>query len=192
MQIKFSRLIVMDEESNRFPKVNNLKGHISLTARGAQQLRETLMCKEKTRHNNFVVVKEDLTYIIFPDIGFVNITGIKDFSFLERIIPRFCETFSVRGEDVTSQLVIDNISAAGDFHRLIDLSSLQQKINLPEERRRFSFHLDRNFFPGAVCKSVGLGTITVFPSGKYVIVGVRCQADVNRIFQKMHVLIVAL
>ena len=182
----FSRIIVMDVES---PKVNNLKGHILLTERGARQLRETLMTKEKTKHNNFVVVKEKHTYIIFPDIGFVNITGIKDFSLLELIVPQFCETFSVRGEDVTSQLVIDNVSAAGDFHCRIDLFRLQQKINLPEQRRHFSFHLDRNFFPGAVCKSVGLGTITVFPSGKYVIVGARCQAHVNGIFQKMRALI---
>jgi TATA-box binding protein (TBP) (component of TFIID and TFIIIB) len=178
----------MDPESDTVPKVNNLKGHISLTAYGAQQLRKALMSKEKKTYNNFVVVKEELTYVIFPDRGFVNITGVKNYSRLRQIIPQFCETFSVRGEDVATGLVIDNISAAGDFRRWINLTSLQQKINL-SERSHFSCHLDRNFFPGAVCKSPGLGTITVFPSGKYVIVGAKCQTHVHVIFRKMHVLI---
>jgi TATA-box binding protein (TBP) (component of TFIID and TFIIIB) len=185
----------MAATSHTAPKVNNLKGHILLTACGAQQLRETLLIyKEKKTHNNFVVVKAVHTYVIFPNKGFVNITGVKGFSLLNQIIPQFCATFSVRGEDVSSQQpVIDNISAAGDFDRWIDLTRLQQLINLPEEgRRQFSFHLDRNFFPGAVCKSPGLGVITIFKSGKYIVVGAKCQEHVDSIFQKMRVLIEAL
>jgi TATA-box binding protein (TBP) (component of TFIID and TFIIIB) len=171
------------------PVVYNLKVHILLTKEGAEHLKNALKTVEAKFHNNFAVVRAEHTYIIFPEKGFVNITGIKGFSQLDNVITQFCQVFNLVKEEVASEIIVDNVSAAGDFARRVNLVLLQQTFNKQrregEKTRFFSAHFDRNFFPGAACKTRGFGTLTVFTSGKYVIVGAKCMEHVERLFQEM-------
>jgi TATA-box binding protein (TBP) (component of TFIID and TFIIIB) len=171
------------------PIVNNLKTHISLKGENVYQLTQSLERKERKVHNNFSVVNNVYTFIIFPKSGFVNITGIKSFSDLKNVIPHFCKVFDIKLTE-PAELIIDNISAAGSFNRKVNLVRLQEVIN--SEKTDFSVHYDRNFFSGAFCKAIGFGTVTVFPSGKYVVVGPKCQEHVDSIIQKMDAIIHAL
>ena len=185
------------------PQINNIKGHITLQGNGITQLRKELEQnnssvwrkidpkRRKDAEKNFIVVKDQhrQTYIIFPHKGFVNITGVKNYSAICEVIPKFCETFRLCSSDVSQPvLVIDNISAAGNFHKTVNLSRLQKKINTSEEKL-FSVHCNRQYYPGAFCKRKGVGTITVFASGKYVIVGAKCREDVTTLAQLMHAVI---
>ena len=95
---------------------------------------------------------------------------------------------NLQNKHVESKLVIDNISASGDFHQTVNLVKLQQMINAGEYPN-ITTHFDRNFFPGAFCKIVGLGTVTVFQSGKFVIVGSKCQEHVDQVTKLMSAII---
>jgi TATA-box binding protein (TBP) (component of TFIID and TFIIIB) len=97
--------------------------------------------------------------------------------------------------DVKSEsVVVDNISASGDFRQRVNLTHLQQTLNCRnlKERNYFTVHFDRNFFPGAFCKTLGFGTITVFPSGKYVVVGAKCLEHITNIHREMTAVIATL
>jgi len=172
------------------PRINNLKVHLVLTESGNEKLKTLLpfKCNSK-QYSNFGVVKDRHTYIIFSN-GFVNITGVKDFTELTEVIPRFCQLFELTRSEIASDVIVDNISAAGNFQRRVDLTQLQRIVNQRKTQHStfFSVHFDRNFFPGAFCKTRGLGTLTLFPSGKYVVVGSKCLEHVEKIFQQMCVL----
>jgi TATA-box binding protein (TBP) (component of TFIID and TFIIIB) len=144
-----------------------------------------LQGKSKKTFNNFSVVREEHTYIIFPEKGFVNITGVRRFSELVSIIPKFCAAFGLAQTDVASDVIVDNISASGDFYSRVNLSRLQQLLNRRGGEEYFTVQFDRNFFPGAFCKTRGFGTLTLFPSGKFVVVGAKCLEHLEKTFQEM-------
>ncbi len=176
------------------PVINNLKVHIVLTEEGTKSLGISLLRKEKKSINNFHVVRDGtFTYIIFPK-GFVNITGIRCVNSLERVIPQFCLSFELKKSDIASEVIIDNISASGNFGRRVDLEALQRTVNCGKRgTKTFSIHVDRNFFPGAFCKTrrtdvKGIGTITLFSSGFFVIVGSSCVQHVETVYQQMAVI----
>lgn len=179
------------------PVVNNLKVHFLLDHSCIHHVTEVLRSREDTVcYNNYFVVKNRFSFIIFPKSGFVNITGIKSFSHLPEVIPHFCKLFPHVGEkNIASEIVIDNISAAGNFGQRVDLVCLQHTVNRSKERGGarektcFTVHFDRNFFPGAFCRTRGFGTLTVFPSGKYVVVGAKCLEHVDKVVQQMLVII---
>lgn len=183
-----------DMEGVTRPRINNLKVHVVLTQSGTDQLKKSLLSKEKTTYNNLTVVRQGFTYIVFPEKGFINITGVQSFDAAQDIIPQLEQVFGLRRFDLASDIVVDNISAAGDFTTRVNLVQLQKRLNKGGEERNtfFSVHFDRNFFPGAFCKTRGFGTLTVFPSGKYVVVGAKCLEHVEKIVQRMCVTILAL
>lgn len=177
----------MDETTASLPPtVNNIKVHITLTQTGVQHLKVALRHKSKKTYNNFSVVREGgHTYIIFADKGFVNITGVSSYEQLPNIIPQFCAAFHLVEQDVASPCVVDNISASGDFKKRCNLVHLQQLLNRRGGKNYFTVSFDRNYFPGAFCKTRGFGTLTLFPSGKYVLVGAKCLEHLQQTFQEM-------
>jgi TATA-box binding protein (TBP) (component of TFIID and TFIIIB) len=182
------------------PKINNLKGHIRVSEdcidgiRNALKLSEKKWKKNKEFHN-FLVVKDKYSYIIFPKSKegycYINITGIKSFEDVENVIPELCETFHLNRIQVAGEVVIDNVSANGDFGRKLNLPQIQEAINGESKKdgNTFSACFDRNYFPGAFCKTLTIGTILIFPSGKYVIVGSKCVAEVQEIYRMMFAII---
>lgn len=174
------------EECKAAPKINNIKAHFELRQNCANNFKRRLQQRgDVTWHNNFAVVRDVYTYIIFPDKGFINITGIKSVCGTSEVISKFCKTFDLSEKDVFTELTIDNISSSGTFGRTINLDKLLQLIN-SAEKKEFTVHFDRNFYPGAFCKKIGFGTVTVFSSGKYVIVGPKCSETVTHLARLMY------
>jgi TATA-box binding protein (TBP) (component of TFIID and TFIIIB) len=175
------------------PSINNIKTHIYLTPKGRDKLLAHIKLFDLPikRHSNFFVCrdpsKERRVYIIFEKQGFINITGIRDFSSLNDVIPQLCNFFTLLPIDVvSSEPIVDNISAAGAFNRRIDLNRLRQSLNSKSGLDcYFTVILNRNKFPGASCRTKQSGTITVFTSGKYVIVGSKCLNHMEQIFTNM-------
>jgi TATA-box binding protein (TBP) (component of TFIID and TFIIIB) len=177
------------------PKINNLKGHIRVNKECVERIRSTLKLnvkkwKKNKEYHNFIVVKDKYSYIIFPRSKkgcYINITGIKSFEDVKNVIPELCDTFQLSPIQVKGEVVIDNVSANGDFGRKLHLPQIQEVINGENEKdgNTFSTSFDRNYFPGAFCKTLTIGTIIIFPSGKYVIVGSRCAAEVQQVYQMM-------
>lgn len=168
--------------------INNVKVHLELNKNCIEHLTQVLETKKGKWYNNFFVYKsgeKKPTFIIFPKRGFVNVTGIKSFAEIPLLIPLFCEIFHVEERDITSGVTVDNISAAGNFRRRVDLVQLQQHVNKKGEKKYFTVHFDRNFFPGAFCRTSGFGTLTLFPTGKYVLVGVKCLEHAEKTVQAM-------
>lgn len=163
------------------PKINNLKVHILLTEVGTEVLKASLLArKEKKSYNNFYVVKDGFTYIIFSNKGFVNITGIRGYAQLGGVIPHFCLVFDLNPSHICSDIIIDNISAAGNFYQRVNLNILWGRVG-----DFFCVSYNRNRFPGAFCKTKKIGTLTLFPSGLYVIVGCKKAEQVEEIYRKM-------
>jgi TATA-box binding protein (TBP) (component of TFIID and TFIIIB) len=179
-----------DMERSVEARVNNVKAHLVLKNEGKLKLQEILNKKEVKTYGNYKVLRDVHTYIIFPSNGFVNITGIKSLQDLPfRVIELFCSTFSVSKEEI-GELVVDNITAVGNFNRRVNLEKLQQVANVKSAHRSyFTVHFDRHIFPGAFCKTFGFGTLSVYASGKYVVVGAKCQDLVQKLVEKVFALI---
>lgn len=182
------------------PKINNVKTHIYLTEEGRDRLLTNIKLFDISivRHHNFTVSRDPhgtrRVYIVFEKEGFVNITGIRELSSLKDVIPQLCLHFSLLPTDVASpQPLIDNISASGSFNCRVDLNRLRNILGIKGRHNGyFTVILNRNKFPGASCRTKGFGTITVFSTGKYVIVGSKCVEGMDRIFLKMSDVITSL
>ena len=129
-------------------------------------------------------------FIIFFKKGAVNITGIKRFDDLSNAVENFCATFGINLQNI-SNYIIDNVCAHGNFGRALDLEDLKQRINRKEHvsSRIETATLNISYFPAAFCKTFCIGTVLVFYSGKYNIVGAKCQQQVDEIFQEILVYI---
>jgi TATA-box binding protein (TBP) (component of TFIID and TFIIIB) len=165
------------------PIINNVKAHIVVNQTCIKKIKEQLFLKETKTYHNYLVIRDKYTYIVFPKKGHINITGIKNIFEIDNVIDNFCEDFKLNRNLITNCLKIDNISAGGDFGKKLNVGAIQEKLN--REKTEFTVKFDRNYFPGAFCKTFDVGTIIIFRSGKYVIVGAKCQEDVKKIFHMM-------
>jgi TATA-box binding protein (TBP) (component of TFIID and TFIIIB) len=170
---------------NLEPKINNIKAHTAVNKVHIEDLKTALLFKEKEVHNNFVVVRDNYTYIIFPERGFINVTKIKRLDEIKDLKKEIAKCFSLELSMLDEDVVIDNITAAGDFGKRINLYALQNFIN-KNTSSDFTVIFNRDFFPGAFCKTYKYGTVMVFVSGKYSIVGAKCLMHVNKLFQKIY------
>lgn len=176
-----------DMEKSVEAKVNNVKVHLVLKEEGKAKLRNILETKEVKTYGNYKVLRDTFTYIIFPSNGFVNITGIKSLQDIPfNVTNQFCTSFSLVREDI-GELTIDNITAVGNFNRRINLEKLHHLAN--SRKKYFTVHFDRQIFPGAFCKTFGFGTLSVYASGKYVVVGAKCQERIQKLVEEVFALI---
>jgi hypothetical protein len=121
------------------------------------------------RYNNFIVLRNEFTYIIFKNKKgcntHINITKLRCFSDIER-----CQDFLNRDilcmfKSCVIQQKIDNITASYDLKKNVDiLKTIEKFINLCEVR------YNNEKFPGVFLKH-SLGTIIVFHSGKTILIG---------------------
>jgi TATA-box binding protein (TBP) (component of TFIID and TFIIIB) len=165
------------------PVINNVKAHIVVSQTCVEEITKQLSIKNTKKHHNYLVIRERYTYIFFPKKGHINITGIKTYSDIDNVIENLCKDFQLERALISSSLTIDNITAGGDFGKKLDVGAIQEKLN--KQKNEFTVKFDRNYFPGAFCKTFQTGTIIIFRSGKYVIVGAKCLEDVNKIFHMM-------
>jgi TATA-box binding protein (TBP) (component of TFIID and TFIIIB) len=186
------------------PRVNNIKIRLVVSPSSLPRLKRSIERLDKSsgatvgtnrkrlfkKHHNFIVFRNSYVFIIFFSNGTVNITGIKSFSCITHALQTFCSSFRVSRRQITDY-IIDNVSANGDFGKQINLVNLKQDINKREKKENLiqSASFNTNYFPAAFCKTYKIGTILVFNSGKFNIVGAKCQRHVREIFLEMSALI---
>jgi len=157
------------------PKVKNIKIHFkvrekfkTLFLKNINELKDVTIY-----HGNFGVIKKNTylqnkyTYIFFPDCGYINVTGLPNYSSLAPCVLELTSIFGLRNHELSPPR-IDNITASGNFFCSIDLETLAQQL-----LRESFFCFRTNQFPGLIIRAKN-GTILVFNSGKYTIVGLKC------------------
>lgn len=161
---------------------------------------------------NYTSLKNFLAYSIWDAVGKVNITGIKTLEAIQPAINEFSSVFKIDINDI-KDVVVDNIFASGSFQRRVNLRALKLLINSSPRIGEEKFHFFCEFIPekfcAAYCRSRRLshtgekaksincpkskrGTVAVFGSGKYNILGATCRRDIVNLFMEMNVLILKL
>lgn len=141
---------------------------------------------------NYIVFKNSLVYTIFTDLNNtyfkINITGIQKVSQIRESVKAFCEHFNVCEKDIISEIFQDSIFACGNYRRTINLRLLMRLINA-DANRQFKVKFNCETSAAAYCRHKNLGTIAIFRSGKYLILGSKCEAQVQQILCEMNVII---
>ena len=173
------------------PTVKNIKFHfqVSKSINLRKRIEEYQDLLNVKFNGNLIVLREkDGVFIIFYTCGHVNVTGIKKFCNIPKAIKTFCLLLNIHKSLLTKAATIDNICLSGKFSKNIVLKTLGERLKLTNIR----FQYNRDFFPGAFCRIPELGTITVFSSGSYVIVGAKCLMSAENIFSQMNAVILLL
>jgi len=125
--------------------------------------------------HNFAVIRSNFVYTVFMS-GFVNATKIGTLADCSRAVDHLLSILDVGRDALQGAFSVDNITAAGHFPRRIRLSAVK---TIPGMHVRFK--PDR--FAGLSIRFDNVrGTIIVFKSGSYTIVGAKTADDVNRAF----------
>jgi TATA-box binding protein (TBP) (component of TFIID and TFIIIB) len=133
------------------------------------------------RYSNFLVLRQRFVHTVFYS-GFVNITKIKNFRSIEAAIKEFCKASFIEVADI-SEYKVDNTTASGHFGRPLNIRLIRKSFEIRRCEYMFSYKPCK--FAGASIKyGRGRGTITVFKSGAYTIVGAKSIARVNEIYAK--------
>ena len=99
----------------------------------------------------------------------MNATGIKNYKDLACIIKKNCVLCDLSEECFYTSVTVDNLTASGKFEGSVDLHSLTVQAG-----RDYICRFNPAIFPGVSIKIPNRGTILVFASGKFTIVGAKC------------------
>ena len=165
------------------PKINNVKVHFKICKKVTLKDNLSHNC-DTVWHHNFAVVRWRYVYTIWFNSGVINITGIPTIDDIRVAVADICELLEIRETDIKCFPIIDNITASGKLGKNIDLKKLKaaQKINIA---------YNPDIFTGAFCKTDN-GTIIIFSTGSYNIVGAKCQHHVSTIFTLLNAAITML
>lgn len=142
-----------------------------------QNVKKLLSLKVITKRTSCFVFKlKHFTYVVYNG-GHVNITGIKN---LKRVHKSVKTLFKTKITSHSCCYSIDNITATGKLkNKLYGKFSkiLQQHENNPYYLIKYS----PEAFPGAALKFYHYdgGTIVIFPSGKFIVVGCRTTETID-------------
>jgi len=160
-------------------KVNNIKVSFKLEER--RELERIATLRQFARDSqavskisgNFFVLRDDFVYVIFYT-GHVNCMKLKtpedvelSKEFLKITFPSYC----------VSEAVVDNIVASGCLPQLERLNLFNWSTYL--SRHRVAHHFNPQLFPG-LCVKFGGVTFICFTSAKYIAVGSKSHADLQR------------
>ena len=174
------------------PSLKNLKIHFEVKGDKLAHLRarveELLEFNQAKRHGNFITLSKKnekyapgFTYIIFQSRGFVNATGLSSYHQLSECVSIFCGIFHISRKNLKPTLRVDNITASGKFGADIDL----RKIVILLQRGPHTAIYNVNHYPGLKFRVDKLGTVILFSSGKYTIVGLKCIQDATVILKPL-------
>jgi TATA-box binding protein (TBP) (component of TFIID and TFIIIB) len=189
--IVINRLTKLNLAVNKLKTLLDIVRRLNTINKTARKKRRTKKKKEIFKQcHNFIVIRGKYVISIFLNSGAVNITGIPSFKKISSAVKYFCHLFRINQRQLTP-LIIDNITASGDFNQKVNLKQLKHFINGNCEKSivtSATFNTQR--FPGCICRTFSrIGTCTVFRSGKYNIVGAKCLKHIRRITREMIVLI---
>ena len=135
-----------------------------------------------SKHNRaFFVFRSCYVYIIFFS-GHINVTGLKTLDHIPLCMEHIKKKLQLDTFEM-SPAKVDNICASGKIpQHNISMNNIMENAKL--SRCFKSIHYDRDGFPGCFLKH-SLGTIILFKSQKYVIVGVDTVAKLNTIYTEI-------
>jgi TATA-box binding protein (TBP) (component of TFIID and TFIIIB) len=193
------------------PIIHNVKISFNVSSCIINDLKNSIS-KIKSNNNssykeygNYITLKTLFFYSIWKDVGKVNITGIREISLIPSALSEFAKIFQI-DEKRIENVVIDNIFASGSFKRAINLRKLKALINSNRNinkvrSRQLVCDFNQERFPAAYCRRFSLlkngnvkrrGIVSVFGSGKYNILGAKCEGDVADLFHEVNALILKL
>lgn len=179
---------------SNFPSVSNIKFRFSLSNEKIHlplaRDDTLLLASDSTsvKHvNNFVIIRvSKIVFTIFHKSGHVNVSGVRDFSKIEEALRIFNDLFKT--EVTEKKIIIDNTTSSGSlFDSSTSEAAYSKRIDLRELKRRvdllgsedISLSLRPHFFPGAVFRRRGKGTLIIFATGKFIIVGAKNRLQVR-------------
>mgnify|MGYP003519299646 CR=1 FL=1 len=110
----------------------------------------------------------------------INITKIKNIENMKIAISHFCEMFDISEGSITN-IKINNMTASGCLGKRIKLNYFYSNNILLKSNKFITIKYNISIFPGMFCKTK-YGTILLFQSGKYSIVGVKSEEDMLKIY----------
>lgn len=122
-------------------------------------------------YNNFAIIKKTYTFTIFTS-GFVNITGIPQINRIFYAVKALRKLIKIKKQHIQTEPKIDNTTSSGTFNQKINLMNLKEKIQ--QSHKNVKIKLNPFYFSGATFKFSEYGTIIIFSTGKYIIVGAKC------------------
>lgn len=166
----------------RSPCLKNVKGHFKIPAVSEQLLKERLKKSDNIKFtNNFCSLKVNgstLTYVIFYKAKYINVTGISSVALLDEspyILAQILKLPYTLLFDVKCE--VDNMTFSGTFGKCLNLSEIARKL----QAKNFTLRYNPTVFPGLYIKIPPRGSILVFISGKYSIIGVTCKNQAQEI-----------
>ena len=179
------------------PLLKNIKIHFEIRTKFLRQFKvrvgELLKCQQVTKHGNFVTLSKNnvrhaspFSYIIFQSRGYINATGIKSYTLINECVSNFCGVFHLALAHLKPGISIDNITASGQFDLDVDLRSI---VLLLQRGPHLAIY-NANNYPGLKFKVQKLGTVILFSSGRYTIVGLKCIQDAIAILKPLNAAII--
>lgn len=131
----------------------------------------------KTGPNYYVLRTGNYVFTVYVS-GHINITKLPDESHIDPVVSLVGNLVGLTSEEFTGTAYkIDNITASGRSNLFPTFIPLTRVIKLlwrdRDLHKIFSIKLRREKFPGCFIKFIYGGTIVLFISGKFVIVGIR-------------------
>jgi hypothetical protein len=159
-------------------KISLKTSHLFLDNVTSTALENNLYCKS---YQNFVVVKSTYTFIIFKSkIGstenHINITKIPSCCKIEEAVNIFQSLFQCTIRCMT----VDNIIATAKLPCGVKVDLL----NIAKSKKFASIKYNNELFSGMFIKFPE-GTIIIFHSGKFVIVGCKNELDIKCLIQNL-------
>lgn len=130
---------------------------------------------------NFVILQtHGFTFIPFLNTTHVNVTGITQKEDIERSIKLFARRCKLHRQ-VISHIRIDNITASGKFFISFPLHALAQNV----WHRHINITYNMEIFPAVIIRvakqNKKIGTMLLFQSGKFTIVGTNTPKKVRQV-----------
>lgn len=168
----------MTKLSEREPYISNLKVSFKVE-RNLKSTAHKLDSNKVKLHHNYAIIRHcDFVYSINYS-GYVNITKLRTEGDIGRAITEICILLDL--VDRPPSYRIDNITASGHFGRTVRLNRLGEYFQKSDNGVVFSFR--PSYFCGANIK-FGFGTIIIFHTGSFTIVGSKNREQVKQVFAK--------
>lgn len=155
-------------------RIGNIKGSFTFpkNAPNCDKLKTAIerLSKEVKTHRNFIVLRLQYVYIIFPSSGYVNATKLRNLSEVKECMKEF-ETAT--GIIQHSKFRIHNIHAFGRLTKTLNLHQYRQHIGHRARSEDILVSFNPSLFHGMKIRVKDLGTFILFQSGNYSLLGVR-------------------
>jgi TATA-box binding protein (TBP) (component of TFIID and TFIIIB) len=159
------------------PLINNYK--ISVRVKSRIILNVKKVAGHDKYHGNYAVIRLTYVYIVYYS-GWVNVTGIRNRLLFPAVISNLLDFTNLNYRDLVA-VTVDNISAAGTFGKPLSIRFIRKSLELIKCEKIFDYKPGK--FCGASIKfGKRKGTINLFTSGNYTIVGANTDERVNEIF----------